>query len=432
MNGVSMDIKKLDELREYCKTFPGVDIHGKSIRISFFYRSVRCLESIKGIPISKTNIKFAANKRATILHEIATDRFNYRDHFPESKRAELFSKSKYIPKVGELLDKWLKLSKSKDRPKTYQNNKYRADNYILPKFGDDKVDQVTQSKIKDWIAVDLAHLSNKTINEVLIPIRGAFASAAADRVIDFNPFDHIKNLKRVKSDNCDPFTRKEIKSISDTETYKTSERNAAIFNIWSGLRISELLALAWEDIDLDNKQINVKRGVVRGKFSATKTDGSTRTVDLLDDAYTALLAQRAISQRLAPEDVEITLSDNKTVVKESLRFVFINSNTQRHFYDSENFNSSFFKNHLEKAKVRHRGANQARHTFASQLLTAEIPERWIAKQMGHTSIAMLEKHYAKWMNEEMPEMAKKVSKKLKMESERSPHDPNKKGASVSA
>ncbi|KPV97683.1 hypothetical protein AN214_00649 [Pseudoalteromonas sp. P1-9] len=32
------------------------------------------------------------------------------------------------------------------------------------------------------------------------------------------------------------------------------------------------------------------------------------------------------------------------------------------------------------------------------------------KQMGHTSILTFEKHYAKWMDEEMPEMASKASK----------------------
>ncbi|MBU76534.1 MAG: hypothetical protein CMK63_06020 [Pseudoalteromonadaceae bacterium] len=60
--------------------------------------------------------------------------------------------------------------------------------------------------------------------------------------------------------------------------------------------------------------------------------------------------------------------------------------------------------------MRYRAINQARHTFASQLLTKGVAERWIARQMGHTSITMLEKHYGKWMNEEIPDMAARVSK----------------------
>ena len=144
-----------------------------------------------------------------------------------------------------------------------------------------------------------------------------------------------------------------------------------------------------------------------------------------------MLDQRAISQMLPPIMINVTQSDNRTMIQEELGVVFINSHTGKFWSDSESFNKGFFKPHLAKAKIRHRGANQARHTFASQLITAGINERWIAKQMGHTSIAMLEKHYGKWMSEEIPDMANRVSEILKRGSDRSGDDPNKKGIAVS-
>jgi len=69
----------------------------------------------------------------------------------------------------------------------------------------------------------------------------------------------------------------------------------------------------------------------------------------------------------------------------------------------------FFFNFLPYFKVRDRGANQARHTFASQLLTKGVNERWIMREMGHTSISMFEKHYGRWIDEEMPDMAQTVT-----------------------
>ena len=426
-----MDLKKLAELAEYCKQFPGVSIHGNCIRLSFYYRSVRCLESLTGVKVTKANVKFADNKRRAILHEIATDKFDYRQHFPNSKRANLFSKSVVIPKMGELLDNFLELSLSKDRLSTYRAHKYRVDNHIRPRFNNHRINEVTQSEIKKWLVIELSGLANKTINEILIPLRACFASAQADRLIDFNPMDHIKNLKRAKSTNADPFTRAQIDKISSIETYRQSELNAFVFACWTGVRISELLALSWSDIDLDARQVTIKRGIVRGDWAATKNDGSNRTIDLLDNAYNALLDQRAISQMLPPIMINVTQSDNRTMIQEELGVVFINSHTGKFWSDSESFNKGFFKPHLAKAKIRHRGANQARHTFASQLLTAGINERWIAKQMGHTSIAMLEKHYGKWMSEEIPDMANRVSEILKRGSDRSGDDPNKKGIAVS-
>ncbi len=420
-----MDLKKQDELKEYCKQFSGISIHGNCIRLSFYYRTVRCLESLAGVKVTKANIKFSDNKRRAILHEIATDKFDYRQHFPDSKRANLFSKTIVIPKIGELLDNFLELSLAKDRFSTYRAHKYRSDNHIRPKFENSRVNEVTQSDIKKWMVMELSGLANKTINEVLIPLRGCFSSAHADRLIEFNPMDHIKNLKRAKSTAADPFTQDQMIKITDTETYRASEINAFMFACWSGVRISELLALSWSDIDLDSRQVTIRRGIVRGDWAATKNDGSNRTIDLLDNAYEALLRQRAISQMLPSITVDVTQADNRTIEQEELNIVFINSNNNNFWSDSEAFNKGFFKPHLEKAKIRHRGVNQARHTFASQLITAGINERWIAKQMGHTSIAMLEKHYGKWMTEEIPDMAKRVSKILKTGSNGSGDDPKK-------
>jgi integrase len=49
----------------------------------------------------------------------------------------------------------------------------------------------------------------------------------------------------------------------------------------------------------------------------------------------------------------------------------------------------FLKHFLQQNNIRHRGVNQANHTYASKLITAGVAKRWNAKQMGHTSLAML-------------------------------------------
>ena len=54
----------------------GLEVHGKKLRINFTYKGVRCRE-VLDLPITKANVKFAANKLATIKHEIAINTFNY-------------------------------------------------------------------------------------------------------------------------------------------------------------------------------------------------------------------------------------------------------------------------------------------------------------------------------------------------------------------
>ena len=62
--------------------------------------------------------------------------------------------------------------------------------------------------------------------------------------------------------------------------------------------------------------------------------------------------------------------------------------------------------------ITSRSPSTARHTFASQMLTAGMPKEWIARQMGHTSTRMIERHYGKWIREDAPDMAAIASARL--------------------
>jgi integrase len=397
-------------LLEYAQTLKGVEVHGGSIRIRFTYKGIERRETLKGVKLTKANLKFAFNKRAVVLHEIATGQFDYMDHFPESKAGRIFCQVKRIPTIAEALEIWLSIKQTKVRTKTASNYRNDAANHILPTFGKRRLNTITYSEVEAWRSKNLGHLSNKTINEICIPLRGAFSNAVADRLIDHNPMDHVQNLNKGTPDNADPFELSEIKLLTECETYKKSEQNGFIFACWSGLRVSEWVALAWEDVDLTKKQITIKRSVVKGRYAHPKTKGSQRTLDLLEPAYEALAKQKELTMMMKPIQIETLQEDNRKLGKENLRFVFLDSLTNGPYKDGQNLQEKFFKHFLQQNNIRHRGVNQARHTYASQLITAGVAERWIAKQMGHTSIAMLEKHYGRWMDAEMPNMAADVSK----------------------
>jgi integrase len=64
----------------------------------------------------------------------------------------------------------------------------------------------------------------------------------------------------------------------------TREINMMGFAFWSGLRISELIALAWEDIDVKTGTVKVCRARVNGPYKQTKIKRSTREVELIDPA----------------------------------------------------------------------------------------------------------------------------------------------------
>lgn len=68
-------------------------------------------------------------------------------------------------------------------------------------------------------------------------------------------------------------------------------KNLIQFNLWTGLRIYELIALKLCDIDLDNKIAHIQRAKVEYKIKGTKTKASVRKILMLDKAKEALINQ---------------------------------------------------------------------------------------------------------------------------------------------
>ena len=225
-----------------------------------------------------------------------------------------------------------------------------------------------------------------------------------------NPFEHIDG-KPILKEEPDPFTRDEIERILKTKTRYIQERNILQVAIWSGLSISEYFGIAWEDIDQVNWTAKVRRVKVDATWKVPKTARRERVIELLDDAIEALKRQKELNYMMKPIEVEVLQRDNKTKVLQAIRPVLRNTNTGLAHTRSSFLR--FYTDHLRAAKVRFRGPNHCRHSFASQLLTLGVSKEWIAYQLGHSSTKMIEQHYGKWITEDAPPMAKMVSEMLK-------------------
>lgn len=395
---------------------PGVEVRGATIRIVFIYRGQRCRESIKGLKPTKGNIKFAANKRAVIQHEIAIDTFNYIEHFPESSKASVFCNRRERRLVKEAMEHWFVIKKVTLAHSTVSNYRSKANTHILPMFGDRDIRTITKTEIEIWAALELNHLKNKTINEVFILLRGIFKDATADGIISVNPMLLIEN-RTVLIEEPDPFTKNEIAKILKVGTDRIQELFMMKFAFWSGVRVSELIALSWDDIDFDRGIAIIRRANVQGYYKVPKTRGSVREVELLQPALDALKEQKAHTYLMPHEEIEVTQKDNRTVITEKWRPVWRNSLTGEVHVSDGAVRERFWQNHLVKAGVRYRGPSHSRHTYASQLLsTGQISKDWIAQQMGHTNTKMLDDHYAKWIPEDAPPMAEMVNKLMGFES----------------
>lgn len=390
----------------------GVEINGKQLRISFMLHGQRCREPLAGIvKINKASLAYADNKRRTILAEIKEGRFDYAAHFPESPRAAMFSGHggpNTNRTVAEGVARWLEVQKAKKATSTSRNYAHKA-KHLVEKFGRRRIVDINRSDLELWQAqLVRSGLAPKTVNDIFTPVRGVWSDAFHDGILKTNPLDRIVNIERDEAhDSADPFTREEMAKIAAVKTSRQDDIAMILFNCWTGLSVSELMAVGVDDFDEATGTLDIRFARVNSEYKVPKEKSRKRRVELIDPALELIKAQIQKVKDLPAVEIEVKQRDNITIKKEQVRFLFRNGRSKEPWHTSSM--TRWFASALRRAGVRHRGPNQCRHTFASQALSNYVPKEWLARQLGHTSTTMINKHYARWIPQDSRSMAGMVS-----------------------
>ena len=154
----------------------------------------------------------------------------------------------------------------------------------------------------------------------------------------------------------------------------TAERHFGRWHPWllcalrTGMRLGELLALQWGDIDWNNRFISVRRNIVRGTLTTPKSH-RRRRVEVTPQLAEVLLAWRRVQRKRWLKKGEAM----PEWVFPSLTGTPVEERNVRHV----------LKRVLEKAGLRHIRIHDLRHTYATLLLQAGAPITYVSAQLGH-------------------------------------------------
>lgn len=354
------------------RKFRGVSARGNRIQISFMYEDERCREIIPLDPTAK-NMKEANEIRQMILTQIKLGSFDYGKQFPNSPKAMKYGKNiADKTTIEERLNEWLRLNQKRLQSSTMRDYVGVINCHLIPQFGHLYLSELTTTDVRHWISNQ--SISNKRINNILIPLRAIYEDAYEEEIITKNPLRRIKSLSVVTREP-NPFTDTEINAILNQ--LKGNDKNLIQFAFETGLRTSELVGLYWEDIDFEQKRIYVRRAIVRNKIKEPKTRSGIRTVDLSEHAINALNDQ----QQIAQQNIKNVFFDTKNKVR----------------LDDQKIRKRIWRPALAEANVTYREPYQTRHTFASKQLSSGKPALWVSTQMGHSNPIMTTSKYARWI-----------------------------------
>lgn len=230
---------------------------------------------------------------------------------------------KPIPTFHAFAEQWWTLNAGQWKPNTITDYKWRLENHLLPYFADLRLDQITVDDVESYRAAKLAEddpLSARSIN-MTITLLAAILSAAMDRdLIARNPAQgkgrkvRERSPERTYLESADQITALltaagKLDAEARVDRRHIHRRAILATLTFAGLRIGELCALRWRDVDLAGGWLHV---------GDAKTDAGRRRIKIRGALRDELLSVRAGSRRTGPDNYVFATSSGRAPTRANI------------------------------------------------------------------------------------------------------------------
>ena len=252
-------------------------------------------------------------------------------------------------------------------------------NIILPILGEYELEAVSSKDAELLKQVcENKGLSKKTIQDVIICLKNILKVASILEVAETKAISVLwgtgnnETKKQVEAYNKDQ-VRKLVTSLEETPSFKNL---GLLITIYSGMRIGEVCALQWKDIDLEEKVIRVNKSIQR-IYTEEDTTGKMKTELLISTPKTKS------SQRDIPI-VQPLFKMMKDFAKICGPDYFVCSGTTTPI--EPRTYRSYYKKKIEEIGLPHLKFHGLRHTFATQLIASKADVKTVSAILGHSDI----------------------------------------------
>lgn len=325
------------------------------------------------------------------------------------------------------------------RKTTRSNYLYMYNHFVRDGFGERLIAELKYSDVKYFYLYLLNDkgLQANTVDTIHTILHPTFQLAVRDDIIRKNPSDGVMaEIKRKAGKN------KGIRhalTIQQQRAFLNYIANEPVFSHWlplftvllgTGCRIGEIIGLRWQDVDYENRIININHSVVyyavagaptkKSVFqvSLPKTEAGIRDVPMMDEVYEALQQEYEYQRENG---------FNSTTIDGMTGFIFCNRFGNVHNPQTvnrtikrilENYNAEEVLNAKKERRqpviLPHFSCHHLRHTFCTRLCENESNLKVIQAVMGHANIETTMDIYAEATAEKKKEAIENLSKNIKL------------------
>lgn len=283
--------------------------------------------------------------------------------------------------VADWLNYWLYHDvKPYVRQSTFHNYEHQINSYFLPELGITLLQNLKREDLQSLADGLSQKLAPSTVHNIIGTLRSSLRAACSQGCLTGNPCYGLR-LPRKTFKRPRVLTKQEQKLVEE-KALKTG-RLEYLVCLYTGLRLGELCALRWDDIDLINGLIHIRRTVQR--ISDEGTNEKTRII------LSAPKTDRSMRDIPIPEFLKELLIKLEASRQQNQEFVFGGDGTEPPDKRTVQARFTSICRELGLSGVH---MHTLRHTFATRCLEQQMGIEVLSELLGHSSPRITMECYA--------------------------------------
>ena len=275
---------------------------------------------------------------------------------------------------------WLLEKKDYIKESTYANYSNNIFNHIIPKLGNYYLNELNHKVIQDFLLElskngrkdNTGGLAEKTIKDITIIIKGSIKKG-----INEDKIKHIELTFNYPKDNKENklyvLTKREQNKITNYVLENINSRNVGLLiSLYSGIRIGELCALRWEDVDFKKNCLTINKTIQR-VYIKDKNKNISKVIITTPKTKNA--------NREIPINKDFLEILKK--VKSDKKHYIITGNEK---YIEPRTYRKYFNKILDELRIKHFNFHSLRHTFATNCISLGVDYKTVSELLGHANV----------------------------------------------
>lgn len=307
-------------------------------------------------------------------------------------------------KLNEWLDIWLnKYTKHAVKLRTYDRYRYIIDKHINPKLGNYELDDLSPVILQDFVLGELESgnlntqgpLANNSVIGIVNVLKSSLAEA---KDLEVTSKDYSGKIKLPMSTEK-PVTAFERHEQEKLEKYCLQAKNnyiGIVICLYTGIRLGELLALTWDDIDFSTGLMSINKTAYR-----IKQNGVPQIV--VDQPKTKN------SKRIIPLPKQLIEILKK--IKKNSKSIYVLSTRSGGMVGTRAYQKTF-ERILNKLEIPYKNFHSLRHTFATRAIEMGMDVKTLSEILGHKNPVVTLTRYTHSLLSYKTDMMNKMGKML--------------------